>query len=292
VSGRETIAIVLHFRREAMTAACVRSLEQSTAPLRILIVDNESADGSAERLRTMFPQHAHLSTGANLGYAGGNVRGIEWAIAQGAERVLVINDDAEVAPEMLQQLHAALDADPQAAAAAPSIVHETPVNVVWWAGGHFDAWRISGIHEGFGQPLAASAATDSPRAVTFLSGCCLLIRTDVIQQLGAFREDFGSYVEDVELSLRYTRAGKRLLYVPAANAIHKVRFPEPAPAPWKIVNRDRNRRRVARLHFGAFARIRFYAVFAVTRALIGLGYVLRGDFARAGAIVRGALTDG
>lgn len=287
VSG--TVAIVLHFRREVMTTACVESLEQSSAPLRILIVDNESADGSADRLRARFPQHAHLSTGKNLGYAGGNVRGIQWALAQGADRVLVINDDAAVDPAMLGALHAALDADPLAAAAAPSIVHESPANVVWWAGGHFDAWRISGIHEGFGKPLAPSAATDAPRAVTFLSGCCLLIRADAIKQLGAFREDFGSYIEDVELSLRYTKAGKRLLYVPAARAIHKVEFPEPAPAAWKIVNRDKNRRRVARLHFGAVERLRFYAVFAVTRLVLALRYLMRGDLVRVRAIVRGAL---
>ena len=81
----DTVAVVLHFRREAMTADCVDALlaQRGGAP-RVLIVDNASGDGSFERLRQRFPQLDVLETGANLGYAGGNNAGIRWAMAQGA----------------------------------------------------------------------------------------------------------------------------------------------------------------------------------------------------------------
>ena len=281
-----TLAIVLHFRREAMTAACVESLERSVAPVDVLIVDNASGDGSAERLRARFPQHAHLATGKNLWYAGGNNAGIVWALERGYERLLIINDDAAVTPDMLGQLHAALDADPGAAMAAPSILHEQP-SVVWWAGGRFSWLRCSGLHEGAGKPLPVEAAASPPRAVSFVSGCCFVVTAAALRKLGAFREDFESYVEDVELSLRYRRAGQRLLYVPAAMAVHKVPYPEPEPAAWKLTKRDRNRRRVVRAHYGIGQRVLFFPVFWLTRALRVAQYLLRGDLARARAIVAG-----
>lgn len=282
------VAVVLHYRREAMTVACVESLErQGLAHLRILIVDNDSADGSAERLRQRFPQHSHLATGGNFGYAGGNNRGIAWALAEGATQVLVINDDAEVAPGCVAQLSAALGADSQASAAAPTIVHAEPPGVLWWAGGRWDAWRISGHHVGYGEPAAARTATAEPLPTECVTGCCVLLRAEALQRDGAFRDDFGSYVEDLELSLRYRAAAWRLLYVPAALAVHKVAFPEPAPAPWKIERRDRNRRRVADLHLSWGQRLRFTLLFAVTRPLLMARYLAAGDIPRATAIWRG-----
>lgn len=283
-----TVAIVLNFRREAMTIACVESLERSLVPVDVLIVDNQSDDGSAERLRARFPQHAHLQTGANLGYAGGNNRGIAWALERGFARVLVINDDAEVEPETVGQLQAALDADPGAAMAAPSILHQRPEGMVWWAGGRFTMLRCGGIHEGAGAPLPASAASETARPVTFVTGCCFLVTADALRTVGSFRDDFENYVEDLELSLRYTKAGRRLLYVPAARAIHKVPFPEPEAAAWKIVLRDRNRRRVVRAHYAAAEKLVFYPVFWLSRATRLLQYLLRRDWPRARAILVGA----
>lgn len=284
----QIVAVVLHYRREAMTVACVESLErQGLRNLRLLIVDNDSADGSAERLRQRFPQHAHLATGGNFGYAGGNNRGIAWALAEGAEHVLVINDDAEVAPGCVAELSAALQADARAAAAAPTIVHAEPPDVLWWAGGRWDAWRISGHHVGYGAALASVAVTPPPLVTECVTGCCVLLRAEALRREGAFRDDFGSYVEDLELSLRYRAAGWRLLHVPAARAVHKVAFPETAPAPWKIERRDRNRRRVATLHLSWWQRLRFTLLFAVTRPLLVARYLGAGDLPRATAIWRG-----
>jgi GT2 family glycosyltransferase len=282
------VAVVLHYRRELMTVACVESLErQGLEQLRICIVDNNSSDGSAERLRQRFPAHAHLATGENLGYAGGNNRGIAWALEVGAAQVLVINDDAEVAPGCVAQLSAALALDPQAGAAAPLIVHDSPPNVVWWAGGRWDAWRISGHHVGYGQPVPLLAETNVATATDCLTGCCLMFRADALRREGAFRGDFGSYVEDLELSLRYRAAGWRLLYVAPARAVHKVSFPEPAPEHWKIERRDQNRQRVARLHLAWWQRIRFSLLFALTRMALLTWYLWVGDSPRARAIWRG-----
>lgn len=286
-----TVAIVLNYQREALTAACVESLERSDTPVEVLIVDNASPDGSGARLRARFPQHAYLDSGGNLGYAGGNALGTEWALSAGAERVFIVNDDAEVAPDCLRHLHAALDADPKAAAAAPLITYAEPADRVWWAGGHFSALRVMGTHEHAGQALSTVDVGGGPRAVGSLCGCAMLIEGEALTTLGGLRADFWAYAEDLELSVRYARAGRRLLFVPAGRVMHKVPFPEPEAAGWKIALRDRNRRRIARLHLTAAERALFWAFFLPSRLLRMLQYAVRGDGDRLRGIARGLAPD-
>jgi GT2 family glycosyltransferase len=143
--------------------------------------------------------------------------------------------------------------------------------------------------DGVAAPQGVRGAADpaAPRACTFVSGCCVLLRASVVRELGSFRSEYFAYVEDVELSVRYARAGWRLLYVPAAQVVHHAPWPEPPLAPWKIRLRDLNRRRLARAHYPAAERARFAVWFYPTRLLRFIAYALAGDGARAAAIWRG-----
>ncbi len=279
----QTIAIVLNYCREALAAQCVEALAASvpTAP-RILIVDNQSPDGSGERLRARFPQHGFLQTGANLGYAGGNAKGMEWALAEGATRILVINDDAEVSPNTMALLEAALDADPKAAMVGPTIVYDDAAQSLCWAGGMLDVKRALGTMAGPPAELG-----EQSRECGFVSGCCVMLRADVVRQLGGFDASYFSYGEDVELSVRYARAGWRLLWVPEANVVHHSPWPEPPIAPWKLAMRDRNRRRMVRAHYTTGERVSFAVWFWPTRVARLVHYALTLDVARLRAQFRG-----
>src|SRR5580692_4878112 len=76
---------------------------------RILVVDNGSVDGTLDAVKNMFPQVETLQTGENLGYAGGNNRGVDLAIESGARTVCVLNNDTIVAPGFLAPLVAAVE---------------------------------------------------------------------------------------------------------------------------------------------------------------------------------------
>lgn len=277
------MAIVLNYCRESLAAQCIEALARSVPePPRILIVDNQSPDGSGERLRARFPQHDFLQTGANLGYAGGNAKGIEWALAAGAARILVINDDAEVRPSAVGLLEAALDADPKAAMAGPTIVYDDPAQSLCWAGGTIDIKRALGTMAG-----APAQVGEQSRECGFVSGCCVMLRAATVRQLGGFEASYFSYGEDVELSLRYTRAGWRLLWVPAAHVVHHTPWPEPEIAPWKLTLRDRNRRRMVHKHYTLGERVSFAMWFYPSRLVRLAQYALRGDWARLHAQWRG-----
>jgi len=284
-----TIAVVLNWCAEEDTAACVASLLADVIPgLDVLIVDNQSPDGSGARLAARFSSLAFLQTGANLGYAGGNLRAIEWALSRQYDFVLICNDDAEVRVGCVGAMLSALRNDPQAAACAPTIVHPGADELIWWAGGEWLPYKAMGTHPRYGKPLAElRTAHPLAESVTFLTGCVLLLRAEALIACGGFREEFFAYVEDLELSVRLHRAVWRLLWVPQAVAVHKVPFPAPDASPFAIRLRDVNRRRLVALHYGRLQALVFAAWFYPTRVAHLLRYTVRGDRAHARAIVAG-----
>jgi GT2 family glycosyltransferase len=207
---------------------------------------------------------------------------MEWALAEGATRILVINDDAEVNAHTVARLEAALDADPRAAMAGPTIVYDDAAQSLCWAGGTLDVKRALGTVSGL-----PAALGETSRECGFVSGCCVMLRAEVVRQLGGFAASYFSYGEDVELSVRYARAGWRLLWVPEAQVVHHTPWPEPPIAPWKLTMRDRNRRRMVRAHYTLGERVSFAVWFWPTRLVRLAQYTLTLDWARAKAQWRG-----
>ena len=284
-------AVVLHWRDEAVTRDCLRSLSAADYPaLTILLVDNGSADGSGERLHAAFPGVAFLPTGANLGYTGGNNLGIRWALDRGAEYVLVVNNDTVVESQAVSRLVQAASATPRVGAVAPKIMYFSAPDRIWFGGGSLSRVRGLGRHHRLGTRDDARAE-ERVKEITFVTGCCCLLSADALRQVGGFAEDFFAYVEDVELSLRLSRAGYRLVYQPAANVLHRVPLgAEGAPNPFQIRLRDRNRRRLARRHLAWQERLLFAGWFYPTRLVHLARYLAAGDGPRAGAIWHG-MTD-
>ena len=292
-----TLAVVLNWCAEEDTARCLEALfrQRATMPaLDVLLADSASPDGSGERLAARFPHANYLPVGANLGYAGGNQRAIEWALQRGYAYILLVNDDAEVMPGCVPRLVATMAANDAVGACAPTITHGPPHHdCIWWAGGRFVWWKGLGVHERVGQSASDVLRTvHTPRPVTFVSGCVLLLRAAAIRRSGGLRPEFFAYVEDAELGVRWQRDGWRLLWVPHAVARHHVAPGSPTPSAFAAEWRDRNRVRLAELHFSAKRQAVFLGCFTVTRMALIVGALLRHDAASAQVLrtsLRGAL---
>jgi GT2 family glycosyltransferase len=284
------IAVVLNWNNEPDTAECLASLVTDGLPLtQVVLVDNASSDGSGERLHARFPDARYVQTGSNLGYAGGNNVGVREALALGARWVLVLNNDTGVEPGMLRALVSVGESQPRAAAIGPKIVRFDDPEVLWFDGGDFSRMRALGGHRREGTRDRLPDLRPAER-VSFLTGCCLLLRASVITPMTeVFRSDFFLYVEDTEFCVRLQRQGWELWYQPAARLRHKVPpFGAPTPAP-HIVLRDRNRRRLVRSHYGVIERLQFMLWYYPTRVILWTKYLLTGDLPRATAIVKGSL---
>ena len=286
-AGQAVVAVVLNWCAEDDTAACLESLARSDWPaLTTLLVDNGSPDGSGDRLHARFPALPYLQTGANLGYTGGNNRGFAWALEHGADYVLVLNDDTVVAPDCVRRLVEAAESATRGGArvggVSPKILYHDAPDRVWFGGGDFSSMRALGLHRG--ELRADEPARDrGVERITFMTGCCFLVPAPVLRAAGGFAEEFFAYVEDVELSLRLARAGYALLYEPRARVLHRIAPEPPRSSPFQIRQRDRNRRRLVRRHYGPAERLGFAVWFYPTRAVHLLRYAAARDWERARA---------
>ena len=271
------VAVVLNWSAEELTSECINSLERSQySRLRILLIDNGSSDGSGERLHARFPTIPYLQMGQNLGYGVANNRGIEWALAHGADYVLVVNNDAVVLPGAIGRLVDAANSEEDVAIVAPFIGYHDDPETGWYAGGDFSLLRGLGVH----RVACPVEGLTKPEEISFATGCVCLISARAIRDVGAFAEDFSAYVEDAEFCVRLRRAGYRILFEPRAKALHHTPRLEDDPAAYKIRLRDRNRRRLIRRHFGLPVRIPFLVRFYVTRLALLMRYTVRRDWPR------------
>jgi GT2 family glycosyltransferase len=287
MSGRHVVAVVLNWCNEHDTEACVDSIaKQDFSTLSILIVDNGSPDGSGAKLHARYPDAAFLQTGKNLGYAGGNNAGMKQALALGADYVLVVNNDAVLEQGCVRELVHTAEAHGDAGMIGAKILRYDAPDRIWFGGGRFNRLRAIGVHEREHfvdlDPLERQVLE-----ATFLTGCCLLIPVETIRSVGYFRDDFFAYMEDVEYGLRIMQSGRRLLYTPAARIRHRVPQRGTLPSPMQIQLRDRNRRRIARLHFNTRETVAFLAWFYASRVALMARYLLQGEIERARAVMKG-----
>jgi GT2 family glycosyltransferase len=211
--------LILNTNRRADTLACLASLAASTYPNNQLVVlDNASTDGSAEAIGAAYPAVQVLPLAENLGYAGNNNVGLQFALDQGVDYALVLNEDTALAPDCVAALVAAAEADPQVGLAGPLIYHADEPTIIQSAGGYLDpTWHA--CHYGQNEPDHGQFA--APRTVAWLSGCALLARCAMLTQIGLLDASYFYFWEETELCLRAGRAGWRVLHVPAARLWHK-----------------------------------------------------------------------
>ena len=247
--------ILLNWRGYDDTRACCVSLrEADLRGAQVYVVDNGSADGSAGRLRAEFAEYRHLSFADNKGYAGGNNAAMEHALSDGADFVILLNNDTTVDPGFLTNLLNAASQDPQRGMVGPKMCIFAAPETIWYAGGtvSFSRWYPFG-HNGEGEN--DSAEFNRPKETEFISGCCVLIRSETIKQIGLLDERFGLYCEDVDWCLRARAAGWKLWYEPRAVIYHKVsRSTVRARIPASYYG-CRNALMIAKTHAGFFTQI-------------------------------------
>jgi GT2 family glycosyltransferase/glycosyltransferase involved in cell wall biosynthesis len=213
-------AVILNYNTADDTWLAVRSLQTSFAPPdRIVVVDNGSSDRSADQLRQMLPDLTIVETGRNLGFPGGCNAGIREALEDGAERVLLVNSDAVLAPDAIGILLAASKADATAGILGPALLSRSEPGRLESAGISYSMVTGRMLHRDAGRHV--SALPDGLRDVDAVSGCVMLLTRAVLEQVGLFREDYFYSFEDLDLCLRARSAGFRSCCVPAARAYHQ-----------------------------------------------------------------------
>jgi GT2 family glycosyltransferase len=214
-------AVILNYRTPEQTWLAARSLQTSRQPPRdIIVVDNASADGSAERLRASLGRVRVIESAINGGFSAGCNIGIREALASGAEHILLLNSDAVLGPDAIGHLAAAMRAHPEVGIAGAVLLAREEPDRISSAGISFSRRTARMRHRAAGRRLAAL----EPGAVTFVdavSGCVMLIRREVIERIGLLDEAYFFSFEDIEFCLRAQEAGFRTACVQDAIAYHE-----------------------------------------------------------------------
>jgi GT2 family glycosyltransferase len=211
--------LILNSNRCSDTLCCLTSLSQSTYKnKKIIVLDNQSTDGSPEAIPAAFPNVQFVNLPENLGYAGNNNVGIQLALEQGAEWVFVLNEDTILDPECLTHLIEAGESDPAIGIVGPLVYHYDEPTVIQSAGGMLGPYWES-IHLGKNEP--DQGQYQQPHSVEWISGCAILVRRPTIQQAGMLDNNFFIYWEETEWCIRIGRAGWKIVHAPQAKIWHK-----------------------------------------------------------------------
>ncbi len=238
-------AVVLNYRTPSDTLLCVRSLESSSRPPdRIIVIDNGSEDGSEERLRAALPRAEVRSSGLNLGFSAGTNLGIVRALETGAERVLLVNGDALLAPSCLGALEDALEASPALGIVGPVVLRRSRPDLVETLGMSYEPRTGRMRHLGAGATLVG-AAPPALRHVAAVSGAVMLVDRRVFDRAGLFDPEYFFSFEDLDLCLRARAMGLETAVVGPARAYHHGSLSIGARSPERIYYAMRNHLRVA-----------------------------------------------
>jgi GT2 family glycosyltransferase len=220
-SLKNVAIVIVNWNSFDLTKDTLLSLQKSNFQnFDCIVVDNGSADNSAEQLKNLFPEIILLLAGENKGFTGGNNIGMQYALDKGYEFIMMLNNDVEVDPNFLNPLVQKLKANEKMGAVQPLIYFHHDKNLIWNAGTTFNPLLGICATPNYNQRDHSHAQMQVQKKIDWITGCAFMIRASVLKQIGLLKEGFFIYYEDVDLSFRIKLAGYSLGYEPSSVIYH------------------------------------------------------------------------
>ncbi len=221
--------IIVNYNVKYFLRQCLQSVYRSdwTGDLEVFVVDNNSSDGSVEMVQSYFPQVKLIANTDNKGFSKANNQAIKQA---NHAYTLILNPDTIIEEDTLSKCYELMQQHQDAGAVGVKMVD---------GGGRF----LPESKRGFPKPMTAlykmlGLAKLFPKSKTFnqyylghleadktqeievLTGAFTFAKTDLLQEIGGFDEDYFMYGEDIELSFQIKEKGYKLFYLPHTQIIH------------------------------------------------------------------------
>lgn len=224
--------VVLNYNSGKYIESCLTSLVRlDYAECEILVVDNASTDDSLTQINKKYPKIKTIRSDNNLGYAGGNNLGLQYAMDHSFDAAWIVNPDIVVAKNALTKLVSVLEKDAQVGVVGSKVYFQKGFEfhkdkyasrdlgkVLWFAGGKMDWQNVYAVHIGMDE--VDQGQYDLPMPVDLLTGASMLIRTSVLQKSGLIDEKYFLYYEENDLCQRILKVGYKLYYCPESVVSH------------------------------------------------------------------------
>jgi GT2 family glycosyltransferase len=309
--------IIVSWNVSELLGACLSSLQlpgqdpssehSDTHPLdvEIIVVDNASADGTVDMVRTRFPHVRLIANNQNRGFAGGNNQGI--AAAQG-RYLLLLNPDTKVLNDAVLSLVGCLDGHPDVGLVGPQLLFPDgqvqssrrrfpTVPTLFFESTWLESVAPAGILEHY---YILDRSDQAVLDVDWVVGAAMVVRRSVFEQVGGLDEGFFMYSEEMDWCRRIKAAGWRVVYCPRARVVHYEGKSSEQTVPARHINFQRSKIRYARKYHGAMVatilRLYLLALFGwqlgleLTKGILGHRRALRWQRVRAyGQVLRSGL---
>ena len=211
--GTNIFVIIVTYNAMPWIEKCLNSIVQSTIPLHTVVVDNGSTDNTVRHIQTHYPEIVLLPQAENLGFGQGNNAGIVYAMAHGATHVLLLNQDAWIEPNMVEEL---LKYDDD-----HSLL--SPIHLTGEGDGLDKNFREHAVlrSKELERLQADWAAGSTDKYATYeINAACWLLPEKIIREIGGFNPMFFHYAEDINYLHRLHYHGKGVYFVPKAKVYH------------------------------------------------------------------------
>ena len=215
--------VILNYNGGALLRQCVESfLQLRHEKFRIIVVDNCSVDGSADGLEQLDSKVQVVRSTENLGYTGGNNLGIEVALQDDFEYVLLVNNDTLVCnPRFLTEMIAFAETNADAGILGPKVFFrkEGIVQNTICATPFFLKALLKWPQQKFAK-IPSNKSGDEFKQVDVLNGVCLLLKSSMLREIGILDPLIFMYREDTDLAIRARKRGWNSYYIPIQSIVH------------------------------------------------------------------------
>lgn len=207
----EIDVVIVTWRGRELLASCLDHLRRQTVDHHVIVVDNDSRDGTVELVREQYPDVSLLEMGRNAGFGVANNRGVELGTAP---YLVLVNNDVDVEPDFLERAVAPLRDDPRCGAVA-TLTTRPDSGLVDQIGIELDP-GLGAYSRGTGQ------VADALSVGTLAAPCAgaAAYRRTAFDQVGGFDEALFAYSEDLDLGLRLRNAGWEFAEARDARGVH------------------------------------------------------------------------
>ncbi|MCL5435093.1 MAG: glycosyltransferase family 2 protein [Patescibacteria group bacterium] len=227
---------IINFNGNKNTIECLKSIDNlnmTGIDLNVVVIDNASKEKL--ELKNNFLKNASLKiilNNKNLGFSGGHNLGINYALSNNAEYILILNNDTILDKNLIYELQSVFDTDSDIGIVSPKIYfakgfefHKDRYKkgdlgrILWYAGGDMDWKNLIGKHVGVDE--VDRGQYEKKGKTDFASGCCMMVKKEVFEKIGKFDERYFLYYEDNDFSQRAKKIGYKIEYAPKAVLWHK-----------------------------------------------------------------------
>lgn len=213
--------IIVHFNGFSVLKNCLHSLSSlSYKNFEVIVVDNHSSDDSVTEIKKIKLNFSLklLELKRNLGFAGGNNAALK---VTNGKYLLLLNNDTTVKSDLLDVLVNKMESDSEIGAMQPKIKMMDDTSILDNAGAYLNPLGLT-VHWGYGEK--DSKEFNKEEKIFSAKGACLITRTDLVNSIGLFDDNFGSYFEESDFCFRVWLSGYKVIYYPKTFILHKVGF--------------------------------------------------------------------